>query len=403
MIKHAIRTIAVAMLAALLVAGGAAPAFAQDNSGYVITISQVDTSQFPKVTAYVSVTDAQGNPVTNVPKEDFKLTENGQQVKIDEVFQAGEQGPVSTVLTIDQSGSMNTSGKLEGAKTAAHAFVNLMRPEDKTALVLFNTEVNVAQPLTADKNALNSAIDAITAINDTAMYDALDTSIAQLSGVQGRKVILILSDGLDNRSQQTADTILGGLEQAETSVYAIGLGDPAIGTSSMAGINEESLRNIAERSHGSYTFAPDPSQLEAMYQQISTRLQNEYRLTYTTPSALRDGVYRGLAVQIASAAPVQANYNPGGLIPETAQALEWPIFAALIVGLVALLALPDLIRGAGGAMKGGPFKKKSRVRITSGSSQTSTNPKASAMSAAEAMGKKGPTAPSRVRVHTKRP
>src|SRR5689334_22774428 len=158
MIQHAKRKAAAAILLALMSIGWAVPAFAQDNSGYVITISQVDTSQFPKITVYVSVTDAQGNPVTTVPKEDFKLTENGQQVNIEEVFQAGEQGPVSTVLTIDQSGSMNTSGKLEAAKTAAHTFVNLMRPEDKTALVLFNTEVTVAQPLTADKNALNSAI-----------------------------------------------------------------------------------------------------------------------------------------------------------------------------------------------------------------------------------------------------
>ena len=272
------------------------------------------------------------------------------------------QGPVSTALTIDRSGSMNKSGKLEAAKNAANAFVDQMRPEDQIAIVLFNTEVEVAQPLTHDKAALHSAINAIAAFNDTAMYDAIQQSVGVLSGAQGRRVIVLLSDGLDNRSQQTLDTITGGLDQTEISVYTVGLGDPNQGVE-MSGIDETSLRTIADRSRGGYTFAPDPSQLQQVYQQISTRLQNEYRLTYTSPSALRDGVRRGLEVRL-SAAAVQVNYNPGGLIPETATALDWPAFAAIALGLVALLALPDAIRGLGSmsAIKS-PFKKKSRVKL----------------------------------------
>jgi hypothetical protein len=185
-----------------------------------------------------------------------------------------------------------------------------------------------------------------------------------LSGVPGRKVIVILSDGLDNSSTQSSSTILGGIEQAEVSVYPIGLGDPSIGTEAMAGIDESTLKSIAERSHGVYTYAPDPTGLQALYEQISFRLHNEYRLTYTSPNALHDGVRRGLEVKIAQTGGVQTNYNPGGVIPETATALEWPVFGGLVVALLALVALPDVIKSIGGAAQGKRLFKRSRVKLT---------------------------------------
>ena len=173
MVKHITRWIGTGMLIAGLGLIAAAPALAQSgDQNYVITISQIDTSAFPKVTVYVSITDAQGNPVTTVPKSAFALIENGQAVEINEVNQAGESGPVSSVLTIDRSGSMNTSGKLVAAKNAANAFIDLMRPEDQTAIVLFNTEVEVAQPLTHDQAALHAIINKIEAYNDTASRSA---------------------------------------------------------------------------------------------------------------------------------------------------------------------------------------------------------------------------------------
>ena len=384
MIKSLTRLVGPGALALAIAAGSVVPAFAQNgqpnNQGYIVTITQVDTSQFPRISVWVSVTDAQGNPVSNVSDTAFSLIENGQPVQIKEVHQAGEQtgqqGTVTAVLTIDRSGSMNTSGKIDAAKAAANAFVDLMRSQDKTGVVVFNTQVDVIQPITSDKDSLHKAINGIKALNDTAMYDALQTSVGLLNGVQGRKVIILLSDGLDNRSKQSVATVVGGLEPAETSVYTIGLGDPAKGTSSMAGIDEGALKDIAAKSRGAYSYAPDPSGLQKLYQQISTRVQNEYRLTYISPSTLRDGVRRGLEVQVAQASAVKGSYNPGGVIPETAQALGWPVFGGLLLGLVALLALPDILRGVGGAAGGKRlFKKKSRVKLTGGDAAQPAAPK----------------------------
>ncbi len=329
---------------------------------YNAEIVQVDTSKFPQVSVYVSVTDAQGNPVGTLPPSAFTLLENGEPVDIGEVYQAGEQGPVTTVLSIDHSGSMNENNKIEAARQAAIAFVDLMRAEDRTGIISFNTQVTVAQPLTSDKETLRQAIAGIRAFQDTALYDALAASVGMLNGVEGRKAIILLSDGLDNRSQQQFQDIVDDLSSAEISVYTIGLGDPAlIGTN--AGIDEARLREIAEQSRGQYLHAPDPDDLGPLYQQISSRLQNEYRITYTTSSPLRNGVARGIEVRIGETTAAGAGYNPGGLVPETAETLSWPVFGVLMVVLGLLLFVPEVLRRTRRS-PGAARPAKGRIRLT---------------------------------------
>ncbi|MBN1429043.1 MAG: VWA domain-containing protein [Anaerolineae bacterium] len=340
-------------------------ALAQDGS-YIIQITQVDTSDFPQVSIWVQVTDANGNPVRLLPDAAFTLLEGGRAVDIGDVYQAGEQGSVATVLTIDRSGSMHDLDKIGAARVAAKTFVDLMRPEDAAGVVVFNTQVEVLQPLTSDKTALRDAIDSIEAFDDTAMYDALATSIDALGSVEGRRVVIVLSDGLDNSSRQTSGTILESIQGAELSIYAIGLGDPSAGPGSTSGIDEQALRAIADKSNGAYAYAPGPDDLTALYEQISYRLQNEYRLTYTSPNALRDGFERGLEVRVSESSSAQTAYNPGGVIPETAQTLSWPVFGGLLLGLGVLLAVPMLVLRKGTAGQSKP-KSKGRVKLTGGS------------------------------------
>lgn len=360
------------MLSQLLLLASIAPVSAQEGeTGYTVQVVQTDTSRFPEVDVWVSVTDSEGNPVSTLPDSAFTLIENGQPIEIGEVYQAGEQGPVNVVLAIDRSGSMNDIGKLEAAKAAATTFIDLMRPEDVTGIIAFNTQVGIIQPITGDKATLRDGIAGLQAFDDTAMYDALAASIEMLGNIEGRRAIIILSDGLDNRSQRTADDILDGIEQAEISIYAIGLGDPSLGTASTAGIDEAALRAIADRSRGMYTYQPDPEGLSGLYQQLSRRLQNEYRLTYVSPNTLHDGVERAVEVQVAEASGVQTGYNPGGVIPETAQALGWPLFGAAMAGLIVLLIVPGLLRRVSGVGKiGARQRRKGRVKLTDSKTDT---------------------------------
>ena len=130
------------------------------------------------------------------------------------------------------------------------------------------------------------------------MYDGISNSIDILSNVEGRRVIIVLSDGLDNASQNNADSILSRVESSELSIYTIGLGDTSLGANPGAGIDEANLRSIAEQSRGVYAYAPNSQSLSALYENLSNQLQNEYRLTYQTTNTVRDGVGRSLEIQI---------------------------------------------------------------------------------------------------------
>ena len=328
------------------------------QGGLNIQITQIDTSQFPRVTFYVSVTDANGEPFA-VDASRFIIKENGVEIPLDQVEGIGEVGGITTILVTDTSDSMNAAGKMDAAKAAAHEFVNRMRDIDQTGLVAFNTQVDTVQEITSDQEALHSAIDSLEAVSQTAMYDALLTAINQLDGVEGRKAIIVLTDGLDNRSSGNEDTVINQIGPAGFSISAIGLGVPAEQLDELTGIDEEALQSLADRAGGVYAFADDEESLTRLYGTYAVSLQSEYSITYTSPSALRDGVNRALSVELAEsgesvAAGGETRYNPGGLVPEVEQPASWPLFAGLVAALAALVIIPMAIPSLrGGSAQGG--------------------------------------------------
>jgi hypothetical protein len=106
---------AAAVLIGCLASGPALRAQEPDD----VQVVQIDETRFPEVDVYVSVTDAAGQPIKNLMPEDFELSEDGRAARLIRVSRAGEQGPVTTVLVIDKSGSMEVAGKMTAAQQAA--------------------------------------------------------------------------------------------------------------------------------------------------------------------------------------------------------------------------------------------------------------------------------------------
>ena len=336
------------------------------QQGSNVLITQVDTTQFPRITVYVSVTDAAGEPIAINPAL-ITLSENGSAVPVDEVRALGEgevvTSALATLLVLDVSGSMNQSGKLEGAKAAARAYVEQLQPGDQAGVLAFNTSARLLQPLTADREALLQAIDGLRAGDDTAMYDALGEAVGILQPFSGRKAIIVLTDGMDNRSQLGPDEVLAQIGPGGLSISTIGLGDPAVQGVSLSGLDEAGLRSLATNAGGSYAFAEDPASLKSVYERYGRALHSEYALTYTTAAKLRDGLNRSLSVSLAGAAPAEGRYNPGGLVPEVARTDTWPMFFGLLILLLALLIAPGLIGRGLRAARGQKRGAGSRVRL----------------------------------------
>jgi len=331
-----------------------APVSAQGEAPQ-IRITQVDNSKFPNVTVYVSATNAAGEPV-GVDPATIQIFENGQLMQLVDVQGGGEAVgeesiPITTMLVMDISGSMDKNNKLAGAKDAAKSYVSQMRPGDQAGLITYDTQVYTVQPITGDTATLINAIDGLKTGSDTAMYNALMEAEKALEGVSGRKAIIVLTDGLDNQSQSTPEDVINGIGQSGLTISAVGFGDAS--TAGQTGLNEAALKSLAEQSGGVYGYATDSEALKGLYQQQSRALQSEYRATYVSPSTLRDGVNRNLTVSLTGT-PVSAEgkYNPGGVLPEVSSR-SWNLFAIILAGLLVLLFVPILFSLGGRLFAGG--------------------------------------------------
>lgn len=310
--------------------------------GPQIRITQVDKSQFPQVTVYVSVVNENGEPV-GIDLATIQIMENDQAMQPTEIrggSGAGQTLPTTTMLVMDISGSMDKNGKLDAAKEAAKTYVSQMRPGDQAGLLTYDTQTYYVQPITTDTNALLTAIDGLKPGSDTAMYNALVEAQKNLEPVTGRKSIIVLTDGLDNKSQSTAEDVITAIGESGLTISTIGFGDAA--SKGQVGLDETGLKTLAEKTGGLYAYAEDADSLGAIFQQYGDVLQSEYAITYLSPTTLRDGVNRGLTVALQdNAVATSVRYNPGGLLPEvTAQ--SWSMFAAILAVLLFLLALPFL-------------------------------------------------------------
>lgn len=335
---------------------------------YTLQITQIDTTEFPLVDVYVSVQDADGEPIL-VNTDKIQLLENGQPVPNQDIRGTGEVGPLTTILLVDNSGSMNYADKLTSAKEVAKEFVEQMRSGDQTGIITFNTEVRMVQEITTDREALNESIDAITAGSNTALYDALVYTIDTVNPLPGRKAIIVLTDGMDVESVATADEALARIGFGGLSISTVGFGQVPEGeeeADEYAGIDEPTLRMIANNAGGSYGFAENREELSEVYNKIRRALQSEVVISYVTPLDLRDGVLRALTVKLADkyvgvGGESQTQFNPGGLVPEVAQPASWLLFGIMLAVLVVLLVIPIIFRAVRNAK---PAKKKKKIKIT---------------------------------------
>jgi VWFA-related protein len=331
------------LLALLLLT--ALPAQAQTPPG--ARVAQVDTSAYPTVKLYVSVTDAAGKPVPGLAARDFAITEDGQPVTIDS-FVGGGAGAISTVLVIDRSGSMDESDKIEGARAAAQAFIQQMRPGDQTAVIAFSNEPQLVQPFTSDTSLLERAIRRVRPEGATTLYDSMIAGVDQLKGLGGRRALLLLTDGRDmlmagdptQASRASLDEAIKTARDAGISAQVIGLGDRDT-TDERSGIDEPVLQRIAKETGGEYFYTPGASQLADLYRRLSADMQQEYLLTYRSPRPFYDGTRRDIQVSVSGSPAATGAYVERHLIDVHSNPL---VGLALLLPILGALLLPGLLR-----------------------------------------------------------
>src|SRR5262249_11378236 len=154
-------------------------------------------------------------------ERDFRVFEDGQQQRVERFAEVGDL-PVHVTLAIDTSTSMTL--RLPEVKKAALAFLrDLVRPQDEAMLLTFDDGPHVRAGFTHDLAFLANGLEGLAARGGTALYDSLVFALDQLQQVQGQRVLVLLSDGVDERSQGTARDVMELARRGAVTLYTIGL------------------------------------------------------------------------------------------------------------------------------------------------------------------------------------
>jgi len=171
------------------------------------------------VTLPVSVLDRDGRYVPNLRKEDFRVWEDGIEQQV--AFFSSVDKPFSVVLMIDTSNS--TRFRLEDIHEAAITFINQLRPDDRVMVVSFDDQIRVLTDFTSDRGQLSRAIRRTHPGDGTRLYDAIDMVMNQkLSQVEGRKAIVLFTDGVDTTSRRaTYQSNVIDAEELDALIYPV--------------------------------------------------------------------------------------------------------------------------------------------------------------------------------------
>ena len=263
------------------------------------------------VNVFVTVTDANGSPVANLQKENFLLKEDGQDQKI-AIFSKESAIPLSIVLAVDTSLSTRKDLPLElsSARKFAHA---ILRPEDGLAVYKFSEEVSQMVPFTSDLKRIDAGIDRVHNGSATALYDAVFLGSQALSRRQGRKVMVVITDGGDTMSQVNYREALRAAQEAEAIIYSI-IVVPIEASAGRDTGGEHALIQISSDTGGKYYYATSLTQLDAAFQKISDELRTQYLLAYYPSQRYSDSEFRQLRVDLTNApagGPYQSHYRAG--------------------------------------------------------------------------------------------
>ena len=255
-----------------------------------VTINQIDNSSYRNISAYVSVLDENGTPITGLTTADFFLDEDQTCVPAINVTPLSpSQIPISFGMLMDFSISMNASN-IDTSKDALRYIINISSNEDKFAILKFYQYVEVVQNLTNEKAVLMRAIDNLpnTTYSGTSFYDAIYDGVTLLQNEEKRKVIIGFTDGDSNSDTHTLDEAIEHAKVQNIPVYSIGLG---------TSVKPDILSHISNQTGGRYYFAPNSSVIASIYAQISQTLGYQYLVTYDSCKTC-DGTLRNLTIGV---------------------------------------------------------------------------------------------------------
>ena len=262
----------------------------------------------PSVTLDVVVEDELGRFVTGLIEEDFEVLEDGIEQEIR--YFTAELTPVTSLLLLDSSASVRSS--LSAIQTAAYLFLRNMASGDQGRVATFSEGVRFGPPYADQIWNQVSMIRAMRPFGKTALYDAILTGLQELSRVEERKALILVSDGEDSGqggSVSTREQALEGARLSEGAIYTVGY----TGWSPEGGgkLNRDFLDAVAEQSGGKSFYPEEIENLSRHFRQIQYELHRQYQIAYLPSKDRKEGGWRSIEVRIRDRDDVIARTRKG--------------------------------------------------------------------------------------------
>jgi Ca-activated chloride channel family protein len=241
------------------------------------------------VALYATVTDAQKRLVANLTQEDFEILDNDKPQTID-LF-VNEVQPITVVVMLDTSASM--TGNLKLLEQAAEQFLIRLLPGDKGMVGAFNDKIEFfPSHFTNDRDRLIEALRELDYGNPTRLYDAVAASMDRLFKIEGRRVVLVFTDGDDTGSRENMSSVLDRARENEVMIYGIGLrSDYFNGSRQIRSKPDSGLRRLAEETGGGYFELEKTTDLAPTFTRVAQELHSQYVLGFT-PTILDGKIHR---------------------------------------------------------------------------------------------------------------
>lgn len=266
------------------------PAQDTDGDGYTINVN------VGMVVLNATALDHKNVLVSGLSRDDFQIYEDGVLQPIKQF--SHQDLPVTVGLVIDNSGSMMP--KRSDVIAAALAFARSSNPQDEMFVVTFNEKVSFGLPanipFTDNLPQLERALSRIAPTGQTALYDAVAAALEHLKqGTRDKKVLIVVSDGGDNKSTHTLNQIVALAGQSEAIIYSIGIFD-----ADDPDQKPQVLKRFAKDTGGEAFMPESLKEILPICERIARDIRNQYTLAYIPTNRKRDGTYR--AIQIKASA-----------------------------------------------------------------------------------------------------
>jgi VWFA-related protein len=269
---------------------------AEDNEGDVgrdrIVLEPFVVTELAEITSVLveaGVYDRQGRMVRGMTAPEFVLEEDGVRQTPDMVAQ--ETIPTTFALLVDSSQSMWRN--MDFVRAAAGKLTSYLRPRDHVLVAPFSRTLRAVTGPTNDRQTIGEAVEAINAQGGTAMRDALIQIASRFDGVEGRRVIVLITDAYDEHSASPLGDAVAAVTAAGITVYTVGIG--GVAGISMRGHDE--LKAIAAGTGGRAFFPARPTELPNVYDILANDAQLRYLITYTPANQTRDGTWRWISLR----------------------------------------------------------------------------------------------------------